>query len=466
MIVNVRSQILKQILLGDEDAYKDYMHQAIPLNKNSFNIVFADNKIILKGDFKLIDDIIFESNEVYDKEIIFDGGNYKNIIFRGGTFKKIFFRRGNYDGYVSIRGGSIDSLILLGGQFNHWLGTIDGLYNKEDEDSMLAEDPLNINRFEIEGGTYVNSIWISGGDINSLEVKSITPIQLHCKPNDDKIFDSEKNEYFNKFTSKPRIKNLLISRYSNKNTFYHFSELDLKNLKFENFTNLGNITISKVSLYNTISFENSDLGKTSFIDCDFSNNQMLFDSSRINEIALAGAKLPNPNNIDNLTPSNKFQKQLALSQIKKVYQNLGDNLTARNYKAEELNTYKTTLNFGWEKFNLWLNKHTNNHGQRWDRPLALLLLSTVFFYTLYCLSLGFEIVSPFETDWIVFRKNASYFLEYLNPIRKNDFIPKALLGAEKIKTIPNTAILIDSISKIVNAYLLYQFIAAFRKFGK
>ena len=32
--------------------------------------------------------------------------------------------------------------------------------------------------------------------------------------------------------------------------------------------------------------------------------------------------------------------------------------------------------------------------------------------------------------------------------------------------IPSMSVFIDSIAKIVNAYLLYQFVAAFRKHGK
>jgi hypothetical protein len=73
-----------------------------------------------------MDDIVFRSGEHYDKDIIFDGGSFKNIIFRGGTFKKVVFRRGTFDGFVSIRGGSIENLVLLGGIFNHWLGTLNG----------------------------------------------------------------------------------------------------------------------------------------------------------------------------------------------------------------------------------------------------------------------------------------------------------------------------------------------------
>ncbi len=463
MSFKISSEHFKKIICGEQTPGEMFSNH---INTPSIFAEYSDDKITISGDFELKDDLIFESGEKYELEIFFDGGKYKNIIFRGGTFKKLFFRRGEFNGYVSIRGGKIDSLILLGGNFNHWLGTIDGIRNKESEDSMLAEEPLEINRFEIEGGFFLNNIWISGGDIKSLEVKCVTPVIIHCKPNDDKFFDATKNSYENKFKSKPRINNLLISRYSNKSTFYHFSELDLQNLKFENFTNLGNITISKISISDNICFENSDLGKTTFVDCDFSNRKMIFDSSKINEIGLAGTKLPKPKNIDSKLSGNKNQKKLALSQIKKVYQNLGDNLTANLYQSEELNTYKSTLKNGWEKTNLWLNKHTNNHGQRWDRPLALLMIFNILFYTLFCFSLGFEVNIKSPENVSTFLRNSSYFFEFLNPFRKSDFIPNQLITISDKNPIPSITVFIDSVSKIISAYLLYQFIAAFRKFGK
>ncbi len=435
-------------------------------DKQQLEIIRNNGQIIVKGDFELVDDLIFHEGEIYYKEIIFDGGNYKNIIFRGGTFKKLFFRRGNFDGYVSMRGGSIDSLVLLGGNFKHWLGTLDGIKNIEVGERMLAEEPLKIKRFELEGGSYHHGLWISGGKIDRFEIKSISSIILHCKSNDDEFYDEDTDAYRKMYDSIPIIKDLIISRYSNNSSYYHFSELDLENLSFVNFTNLGNITISDVKLSKNLTFENSDLGKTTFINCDFSEQEMIFDSSKINEIGLAGTNLPKPANIKVSGRSEAHQKKDALGQLKKVYQNLGDAVTARDYQSEELNTHLETSNppLG-ERITLFFNKHSNNHGQRMGQALLLLLGSTLLFYILYCRSLGF-VFDLTTGSFDVFWKNASYYFEFLSPFRKSNFIPEALLGAENVKEVPNMAIVIDSLSKIVNAYLLYQFIAAFRKFGK
>jgi len=265
--MNIDSKKFKQILNGSSIQENLFLY-------HNLNVQYESDKIIVSGEFKLDDDIIFEENEVYNKEIIFDGGLYKNIVFLGAKFKKILFRRGDYNGFVSIRGGTIENLTLLGGNFKHWLGTLDGILNNENE-VLKTNERLKINRLEIEGGSYTNNIWISGGDISSLEIKCVTPVKIHCLPNDDKIFDIHTNTYTKKYSSKPRIKNFLISRYSNRDTFYHLSELDLDTIKFENFTNIGNITISKITISKSLSFENSDLGKTTFIDCNFFENNLM-----------------------------------------------------------------------------------------------------------------------------------------------------------------------------------------------
>ncbi len=450
----------KSLLRGEMTKNEIWQH-----SRPDIQINIDDKRITIKGDFNISEDLIFYSTDIFNKEIFFDGGNYKNIIFRGGKFTKVIFRRGIYNGFVSIRGGEFQNLLLLGGNFNHWLGTIDGINNSEDGDkTKLADEKLIIKRFEIEGGTYANNMWISGGEIDSLEIKCVTPVKIHCKPNDDKIFDPNKDVYEDRFTSVPKIRNLIISRYSNKDNFYHFSSLELGKIEFENFTNIGNITISKIKLNECLSIQNSDLGKTTFIDCNFSNQKMYFDSSKINEIALAGSSLPDPIRILSRF-DNSTQKKLALSQTKKVYQNMGDSLSAGQYQAQELDTYMRTLSFGWEKVNLLLNSKSNNHGQNWGQALKVLVFGGLCFFVLYCLALGFRLDASKE-GILTLLKNAAYLIEFINPIRKSDFLPKALIGIKEESSIPTMVIVIDSIAKLFNAYMIYQLISAFRKHSK
>lgn len=453
---------------------KDSIFNSLPPIEAQLN----DGIITISGDFELADALIFEKGENYNTPIILGGGNFKNIIFRGGYFKKLVFRRGSYNGYVSIRGGKIDNLILIGGNFD-WLGTLDGHSNYED-DKILANEPLEINRFELEGGNYTNNIWLQGGLINRLEIKCFTPIKLHCRPSDHEIYDTVTRSYQRKFISKPNIEELLISRYSNKENFYHFSGLTFHRIAFDNYTNLGNITIAQVEVDEWIRFDNSDIGRINLIDCNLSKATMYFDSSKITEMALPGTQLPSASKITSriesfgdLTKSASvkasiiYQKRLALSQIKKAYQNMGDTVAGTHYQAMELETYRGSLKANSEWINLSLNYYSNLHGQSWWRPLWLLLVCAICFYILYCRALGFTLDKPTKEGIDLMWHNAGYILEFVNPIRKSDFLPKVLLkGSLDEYHLPVRAVVVDGIAKIFNAYLLYQFIAAFRRHGK
>lgn len=422
------------------------------------------DRLYISGEFTL-DDITFESQDKYENEIIFDGGVYSNISFRGGNFKKLTFRTGTFNGFVSFRGGTFDSILLLGGAFNRFLGTLDGYKNFE-VGARLADQLLVIHRFEIEGGVFTNNIWINGGQIDRLEIKSVLPTKIHCKPNDDSIYKPERKKSVPRFESKPKILELILSRYSNRDNFIHISNVDIDRLKFEDFTNIGNITITKINVKDYIRFENSDLGKAAFIDCNFSNIGLIFKSSKVNEIALTGCRLPDPENI--VSPGNdEIQKKLALSQIKKVYTNMGDSVEATRYHAQELITYHRTLkgkkHWG-EKINLWLNGKTNRHGRSWSRAFWVLLIGSGIFYILYCISLGFWFDFS-SKGWRGFFMNLASFPEFFNPIRKSDFLPRVLAKKDETQVLGITYF-IDSMAKIFTAYLIYQLIAAFRKHGK
>lgn len=121
--------------------------------------------------------------------------------------------------------------------------------------------------------------------------------------------------------------------------------------------------------------------------------------------------------------------------------------------------------FSWDSAeisNIWLNKISNNHGKSTGQSFGILTILSMLLYTLYCYSLGYQISFCHENNWGQFWGLASYYLEFINPIHKIDTIPKAL----SICPVPESSRTIDAISRIIISYLLYQFIQAFRKYGK
>jgi hypothetical protein len=424
------------------------------------------NRIVFKGKFSS-DNLLFEeSDKIEYDEIIFDGGKFEKIEFIGGTFKKVVFRNGIYNGYVSIRGGTFDNIVLLGGEFKHWFGTLDGINETDELDNPLAQQALNIGSLSIEGGSFVNNIWIEGGKFNTLSIRSVSLLKLHITP---------------KLLTMPHIDVIILSVYLFKDSIIQLGDITLERLEFVDFTNNGTITISNLKLTKQLNVINSDLGKLTFINCDFSKNTLVFQSSKITDIALVGSLFP-----ENIIPRvdlTEFpkQKRLAWGQIKKVYENRGDLVESGRYLAKEMNLHLDSLSWRrdfWEILNLFVNKWSNNHGQSWKRGFISTLIIAILFYSMYCYSLGYSLNFSFslaskDTFWEL----VSFLPEFINPIHKADYIANELQKYEQLKSglsltdlkdypLPRNARFIDTISRIFVGYCVFQLIAAFRKYGK
>ena len=114
-----------------------------------------------------------------------------------------------------------------------------------------------------------------------------------------------------------------------------------------------------------------------------------------------------------------------------------------------------------EYLNLSLNRWSSFHGNNWIRATIMTLVINGIFFTLYCRCLGSEIdYSP--EGWHTFRQLFSYSFEFLNPLRKADFLKEAGMAT----MITAKARTVDYISRIVVSYFAYQTIQAFRKHGK
>ncbi len=140
-----------------------------------------------------------------------------------------------------------------------------------------------------------------------------------------------------------KIGKLEFSNYNiKKDCESKYIGLIINELKFTNFSNYGNIVFSNLRSWQKnnakLTIENSDLGKMLFMDCDFAEFRMQFASSKISEIFLAGTNMPKNDNINTTTTnkSNHDQRRLALTQIKKIYENRGDLFNATHYHEAEL----------------------------------------------------------------------------------------------------------------------------------
>ncbi|TDE10819.1 hypothetical protein [Dyadobacter psychrotolerans] len=208
----------------------------------------------------------------------------------------------------------------------------------------------------------------------------------------------------------------------------------------------------------------SDLGKINLISCDFSDMQLKFSGSKITELFLSGTEMPK-------TAIGEYKdKQVAYAQLKKVYDNRGDSVSSNDYQAKELEAHFDYLKHkkrdGEERrdyFTLWLNKYSNKFNQSYTRTLKYGLPVMGLIYWVYCLSLGFRLFTGADSyDWGIFKHLVSLFPEFIYPIHTAGFVPKEM-GLTTTFLIAPT---VEFIARAVNGYLFFQFIQAFRKFGK
>jgi hypothetical protein len=213
----------------------------------------------------------------------------------------------------------------------------------------------------------------------------------------------------------------------------------------------------------------SDLGKINFIDNDFSDFTLYFNSTKLSEIYLAGSKLPKivkASEFGGLPEALSHQERIANSQLKKLLEQHGDMLAANEYFANEMNAYYNSLNWRthfWEKLPLAFNKYSSNHGQSWIRALTCTLVISLFFYILFINCLGYHLANPLNGfAWKTFFLIASLYLDFLNPIHKLDSF-QTLYTNHRLD--PELRF-IDGIGRIFIAYCVFQLIQAFRKHGR
>jgi hypothetical protein len=168
-----------------------------------------------------------------------------------------------------------------------------------------------------------------------------------------------------------------------------------------------------------------------------------------------------------LNLSKLAEQKLIYSQYKKMYEGRGDTVKAIEYQGKELDVHRTILRKTggqyWERFQLSLNKYSNNFGQSWQWAIGWIVVVGLLFYILYCLSLGFRTGNSSAEDKLRFWTLVSYFFEFINPIRKGEFIK---IDSDNYYPISGWSRVIDFFWRITITYLGYQLIQAFRKYSK
>lgn len=281
----------------------------------------------------------------------------------------------------------------------------------------IEDEATNINRF------YLNSLSLSGHSKGNVSIEN-TKID---------------NWYISNFSSQKEV------------NFYNICPLTLPSEKGKiefHKSNLDRTWFDNINFseYKVVSFHRTKFAKTIFSSCNFPENSTSFETFT----ALENIHYPEKKS-DNYY---KDQYEIFL-QLKLSLENTGNFYEAQKLRAISNDALKKINSISsWDKFILWINSTSNNHGLSIDRPLYYLFSFSICFYLLYLSSIG----RLFNSNTIDLNL-IGYYFSFIDLTHRNDF----LVGKDEFNGWP---LAIDFINKLFVGFFIYQFIAAFRKYGK
>ena len=374
-------------------------------------------------------------------------------------------------------------------------------------DCNFSDTSNEIKNYKIKEGLIISNSYFEQLDLGQCENESITSISgiytdkyinfLNLNNSKNiKIYSKNSENYF---------RNIEVTGRQDFNANLEINIPSLNQLVFRSFENLGKTILSGINKITLINIGNATLNNLEFRNCNLENTSFVITHSKVENLFFSGSKPPLPEKInedikiekilkieglqifkkifekkgDIINSSKYFESELQLSleitdlidhqkrksiysHLKKLYDQTGDSVKALEYQAKELEEYRKSINWGnrfWEKLNLSVNKITNNYGTNWALALLVTLVVNGFFFTIFSFSLGYLPGKNLNLFWELF----SYSPEFLNPLRKAEFIEKI---DGKCVEYGNWSRIIDYSARIFVTICVYQLIQAFRKYGK
>lgn len=301
---------------------------------------------------------------------------------------------------------------------------------KEDKKKLninlsLSSSAANGHRISKIHNSILNSLTIKGNFEGEIQVEnsSINNFYLHN-------FSTDKSAIF--FDIKPRT----ISNNVNTKLELHKSNLD--NVIFDNFS---------LAKYTEISLYRNKFGQsTSFISCDFPNNFAEFEKIKTIE------NIHYPEKKDDNYYKNRYEVFL---QLKKIVENSGNFYESQKLQMVSNEALKQVESIpAQDKFILWVNSFSNNHGLSIGRPFIWLIIVSIIFYICYLWTLD-KIFICSSIDWNLI----GYYFSFLDITHRTDFLVNK-------NELSGLSLFIDYFNKIITGFFIYQFVASFRKYGK
>ena len=247
------------------------------------------------------------------------------------------------------------------------------------------------------------------------------------------------------------IDNMYLYEFSPKGqtSFYGINPLAKNETKIGiHKCNLDDVSFDNVRFdqYSRISLYRSKLAKAVFTSCDFPDTYSSFERF---------LPIDNVHYPDRRTLSHHKDQYEIFLQLKQALEATGNYYEAQKLQSishEALKRVPSIAND--DKTILEVNSFSNNHGISISRPFWWFICVSIGFYLLYLLSLG-RLFTDSEFDSTL----VGYYFSFIDITHRTDFLVD--------KTEYNGwSLAIDSLAKLIMGFFIYQFIAAFRKYGK
>lgn len=262
------------------------------------------------------------------------------------------------------------------------------------------------------------------------------------------------------------IENIYLRKFLPKSDFtlYNINSLNPKG-KFEvHNSNLDNTWFNSVNLNNYfVVFHKSSFINAKFSSTVFPSIKELLDSNTFSSVE----NIHYPDEIKNPTSFNRNMYELFL-ELKQAFQKRGNSFEAKKmqavaheflYKIEDWRINKS--DFWNNKFVLGVNRLSNFHGISIRNAFFFSFLTILLFHTLNIIS--FKSVEFGYQNWEDFtgiiNSNIHYIFSIANPTHRISSIAPS-------KELTGCTYMISFFSRIFVGFSFYQFIAAFRRFGK
>jgi hypothetical protein len=198
--------------------------------------------------------------------------------------------------------------------------------------------------------------------------------------------------------------------------------------------------------FDRLSFYRSKFSNASFTSCSFPEEYKTYEKF---------SPIKNIHYPENRTVNHHKDQYEIFLQLKKALESTGNYYEAQKLQAishTALNKVQSITDA--DKFILSINRISNNHGLSIKEPFYWFLCVSVCSYLLYLWSLGLAFQrTAFDPNLI------GYYFSFVDITHRSDF----LLNKDELN---GWSLAIDSFHKFLSGFLIYQFIAAFRKYGK